>query len=123
MVLMVDYLRRTVADGEAFGGPAILGSFVASERRGRSEDPWLCVPDFGQVCLCRLFVVVPLILRVARQVLIVNITRLVQATGNVGYGSAADPQKSSTPGAAFEREPAVQKRIFESRNLNVCFSQ
>ena len=71
---------------------------------GGSEDPWLCVPDFGQVCLCRLFVVVPLILRVARQVLIVNITRLVQATGNVGYGSAADPQKSSTPGAAFERD-------------------
>jgi hypothetical protein len=33
------------------GSPAILGSLVAIERRGGSEDPWLCVPDFGQVCL------------------------------------------------------------------------
>jgi hypothetical protein len=32
------------------GSPAILGSLVPIERRGGSEDPWLCVPDFGQVC-------------------------------------------------------------------------
>jgi hypothetical protein len=31
-----------------------LGSFVALERRGGSEDPWLCVADFGQVCLYRI---------------------------------------------------------------------
>jgi hypothetical protein len=34
-----------------FGSPAILGSFVAIERRGGIEDPWLCVPEFSQVCL------------------------------------------------------------------------
>jgi len=37
-----------------YGSPAILGSFVALERRGGSEDPWLCVADFGQLCLSRL---------------------------------------------------------------------
>jgi hypothetical protein len=36
--------------GHLLGSPAILGSFVAIKRRGGSEDPWLCVPDFGQVC-------------------------------------------------------------------------
>jgi hypothetical protein len=36
-----------------FGGPAILGSFVALERRGGGEDPWLCVTSFGWLCLCR----------------------------------------------------------------------
>jgi len=36
-----------------FGSPAILGSFVAIERRKEGEDPRLCVPDFGQVCLYR----------------------------------------------------------------------
>jgi hypothetical protein len=35
------------------GSPAILGSFVALERRGGSEDPWLCVSDFRQICLYR----------------------------------------------------------------------
>ena len=29
------------------GSLAILGAFVASERRVGSEDPWLCVPSFG----------------------------------------------------------------------------
>ena len=29
------------------------GSFVARERRGGSEDPWLCAPSFRWVCLCR----------------------------------------------------------------------
>ena len=33
--------------------PGDLGAFVAIERRGGSEDPWLCVADFGQVCLYR----------------------------------------------------------------------
>jgi len=36
-----------------YGSPAILGSFVALDRRGGSEDPWLCVADFGQLCLCQ----------------------------------------------------------------------
>ena len=31
--------------------PGDLGPFVALEHRGGSEDPWLCVPDFGQICL------------------------------------------------------------------------
>jgi hypothetical protein len=35
------------------GSPAILGSFVASDGRGGSEDPWLCVTSFGWFCLCR----------------------------------------------------------------------
>jgi len=34
--------------------PGGLGSFVALEPHGGSEDPWLCVPDFCQVCLCPL---------------------------------------------------------------------
>ena len=39
-----------------FGSSAILGSFVACEAgvAEESEDPWLCVPGFGRVCLCRL---------------------------------------------------------------------
>jgi len=36
-----------------FGSPAILGSFVAIERRGGGEDPWLCVSSFGWFCLYR----------------------------------------------------------------------
>lgn len=32
------------------GSPAILGSLVAFDRRGGSEDPRLCVPAFGQAC-------------------------------------------------------------------------
>ena len=44
--------------GTPFGGSAVMGSFVASggntvERRGGSEDPWLCDPGFHRVCLCR----------------------------------------------------------------------
>jgi hypothetical protein len=35
------------------GSPAILGSFVALERRGGSEDPWLCVTSFCWFCLCQ----------------------------------------------------------------------
>jgi hypothetical protein len=35
------------------GSPAILGTFVALERRGGSEDPWLCVSGFCQIYLCR----------------------------------------------------------------------
>jgi hypothetical protein len=38
---------------ETCGSLAVLGSLVALERRKGSEDPWLCVPDFGQVCLYR----------------------------------------------------------------------
>ena len=34
--------------------PAILWSFVVIERRERSEDPWLCVPEFPQVCFFRI---------------------------------------------------------------------
>src|SRR5882724_12114915 len=39
-----------------FGGSAVVGSFVASQvrRRGGGEDPWLCGPGFGRVCICRL---------------------------------------------------------------------
>ncbi len=33
------------------GGPAILGPFVALERRGGSEDPWLCVSSLDWICL------------------------------------------------------------------------
>ena len=33
--------------------PGDPGSFEAIERRGGSEDPWLCAPDFRQVCFCR----------------------------------------------------------------------
>ena len=42
--------------GPPFGSSAILGSFVACEAgvAEESEDPWLCVPGFGRVCLCRL---------------------------------------------------------------------
>jgi hypothetical protein len=36
------------------GSPAILGSFVALERRGGSEDPWLCVTSFSWFCLYQL---------------------------------------------------------------------
>ena len=35
------------------GTPAILGSFVALERRGGSEDPWLCISGFRPTCLYR----------------------------------------------------------------------
>jgi hypothetical protein len=35
------------------GSPAIFEAFVAIERRGGSEDPWLCVAGFGQLYLCR----------------------------------------------------------------------
>ena len=34
--------------------PGYLGSFETNERRGGGEDPWLCVPDFDQVCLYKL---------------------------------------------------------------------
>ena len=39
--------------GVEIGSPAILGSFVAFERRGGGEDPWLCVSDFRPICLYR----------------------------------------------------------------------
>ena len=29
-------------------------SWRSRMRRGGGEDPWLCVPDFGQVCLYRI---------------------------------------------------------------------
>ncbi len=37
------------------GGPAILDpSWRGRMRRGGGEDPWLCVSEFAQICLCRL---------------------------------------------------------------------
>ena len=35
--------------------PGCLGSFEARERRGGSEDPWLCVWGFRPICLYRSF--------------------------------------------------------------------
>jgi hypothetical protein len=37
-----------------FGSSAIVGpSWRQVWRRGGGEDPWLCDPGFGRVCLCR----------------------------------------------------------------------
>ena len=35
------------------GSPAIFGAYRQECRVG-GEDPWLCVPDFGQVCPCQM---------------------------------------------------------------------
>ena len=41
------------------GSPAVLGPFVAIERCGGSEDPWLCVSGFRQICLYQKYILLP----------------------------------------------------------------
>jgi hypothetical protein len=56
-IALVIALLRLIDDSRRNWGmncsPAILGSFVALERRGGSEDPWLCATSFGWFCLYR----------------------------------------------------------------------
>jgi hypothetical protein len=83
------------------GSPAILGSFVAIERRGGSEDPWLCVSDFGQVCPYRWK-------DYGRSGKPVNSGKYVK----VRYGSVAVVHQFTSPGAAYGGIADTQRLIY-----------
>ena len=112
-----------------FGSPAILSpSGGLPWHLGGSEDPWLSVPVFRRVWLCRCCAF--FIRLAAGQNLIVNIIRLFQAARNVRFGSLAALRTYSSPTAASGGKAAVQERIFRikivgfsDRALNVRFSQ
>ena len=61
------------------GSPAVLGPFVPIGDRGGNEDPWLCVPDFNQVCLSPVY-------GVGRYV---HFNAYNRVDGNVRFGSVA----------------------------------
>ena len=94
--------------------PAILGpSGSHGWLLGGSEDPWLCVSDFGQVCLYR------------------NNSRTrgklvnsgIYLAANVRFGSVAALPDEFNPMTALKRIAAVTYADFASPWINVFFYQ
>ncbi len=90
-----------------------LGVLRGVERRGEGEDPWLSVPVFRRVWLCRCFQSPKYSTWMANR----------KPVTNVRCGSLAAPQNSISSTAAIECKPVVPQRPFKNQNLNVRFSR
>jgi hypothetical protein len=90
---------------------------------GGSEDPWLCVPDFGQVCLLSDVTKFYALIGKSRQFGVVpkSGVGLSSEKRNVRIGSLADLLSDITLMSAFERIADTKERYFRSPWLNVRF--
>ncbi len=77
-----------------------------SERRGGSEDPWLCVTGFSQLCLCRCYRLS--VVEILSGYLLLNIIYAHRLSANVRFGSLAAVHPDINRTAAFLGKAVVR---------------